>query len=65
MFFNVNFKKKNPNNPAVIEATIIAILELFINATSSYARIVMKMDIVNQIPPNNQTPIITASKCGI
>lgn len=46
-----------PNNPAMKEASKIAILEKVITSGSSKASKVIKIDIVNPIPPSIPAPI--------
>ncbi len=57
-FFNVSFKLSNPKVPATKEDSKIISLALLIVVSLSKASNVMKMDIVNPIPPKSPTPKI-------
>jgi hypothetical protein len=54
----MNLSQAKPARPAVIEASTIAIFEaLMTPAWPAYARLVMKMDIVNPMPPSRPAPM--------
>ena len=55
--FKVFFKKRKPTKPAIKEESKIMNFALLIIVLSSKASKVMKIDIVNPIPPRNPTPI--------
>ena len=50
------FKKINPVIAAIVEAINIAILELMISSLFSNAKRLIKIDIVNPIPPKIAAP---------
>lgn len=56
MGFKYNFNNKKPKTPAVKEAIKITNFELLMIVWSSKARSVIKIDIVNPIPPKSPTP---------
>ena len=56
--FSVYFKLINPIVPAIKEESRMMNFALLITVTSSKAKRVTKMDIVNPIPPNIPTPAI-------
>lgn len=63
---SISFRMMNPAIPETREAMSIAIFEILIKTGSVKARSVMKMDIVNPIPPSNPAPSITLhfKPCG-
>ena len=56
--FNVNFKPTNPMSPVINDEIKITNFALLIMVSLSKARSVIKIDIVNPMPPKNPTPII-------
>ena len=57
-FFKTDFKNNRPKIPAINDETKIMILELSMCSLSEKARSVIKIDMVNPIPPKNPTPIM-------
>ena len=56
--FKIPFKTKKPKSPAINEEIKIINFELFIIVSLSKASKVIKIDIVNPIPPKSPTPKI-------